>query len=65
MCIYDYVAGSVFVYSKTGSSWSSQGKIQAKDGGSYDYFGSSVSLFASSALVGADYDDDKGYDSGE
>jgi hypothetical protein len=55
----------VYVYSQTGSSWSLQGKILAADGAEYDKFGGSVSLYASSALIGAYFDDDKGSESGE
>jgi hypothetical protein len=61
----DCVAGSVYVYSQTGSSWSSQGKILATDGASYDEFGSAVSLYASSALIGASGDNDKAEYAGE
>ena len=64
--LYIYcVAGSVYFYTLIGSSWSSQGKILAADGASNDFFGYSVSLYASSALIGAPYDDDKAPYAGE
>jgi hypothetical protein len=65
MCLLDCVAGSVYFYTQMGSSWSRQGKILAADGATSDYFGSSVSLYTSSALIGASLDDDKGSESGE
>ena len=65
MCQFDRVAGSVYVYTQTGSSWSREGKIVAKDGAVEEYFGSSVSLYSSSALIGAYGDGDKGYLAGE
>ncbi|WP_081722159.1 FG-GAP repeat protein [Geminisphaera colitermitum] len=39
-------------------------KLLASDGATMDWFGSSVSLSADNALVGAVLDDDKGFDSG-
>ena len=65
MCLLDCVAGSVYFYTQMGSSWSRQGKILAADGAGYDYFGVSVSLYTSSALIGAYYDDDKTNNAGE
>jgi hypothetical protein len=65
ICLFDYVAGSVYFYTQIGFSWSSQGKILAADGAPSDYFGTSVSLDTSSALIGATYDDDKATDAGE
>ncbi len=66
MCLFDCVAGSVYFYSKTGSSWSRQGKILAADGAVGDYFGTALSLYTSSALIGAHGDDDNnGLNSGE
>ena len=61
----DCVAGSVYFYTQMGSSWSRQGKILAADGTDSDYFGVSVSLYTSSALIGAQGDDDKASDAGE
>ena len=65
MCLSNCVAGSVYFFSKTGSSWSRQGKILAADGAADDYFGNAVSLYTSSALIGAYGDDDKATDTGE
>jgi hypothetical protein len=46
-------------------SYSTQGKMLAADGAASDYFGYSVSLYTSSALIGAIYDDDKATNAGE
>ena len=46
-------------------SYSRQGKILAADGAQGDGFGSAVSLYTSSALIGAWYDDDKATDAGK
>jgi hypothetical protein len=48
-----------------GSSWSRQGKILAADGEVVDNFGCSVSFDNSSALIGANQDDDKASYAGE
>jgi len=46
-------------------TWTQQAKLTASDPGSYDYFGSSVSVSGDTVVVGAQYDDDNGqYDSG-
>ncbi|MBW2078208.1 MAG: FG-GAP repeat protein [Deltaproteobacteria bacterium] len=39
-------------------------KITASDGEEYDYFGDSLSISGEEVIVGAPYDDDKGYNSG-
>ncbi len=65
MGLFDFIAGSVYFYSQMGSSWSRQGKILAADGAASDYFGVSVSLYNSSALIAAERDDDKATDAGE
>jgi hypothetical protein len=46
-------------------SYSRQGKILAADGAANDEFGRSVSLYTSSAIIGASWDDDKGSNAGE
>ena len=65
ICVLDCVAGSVYFYTQMGSSWSRQAKILAADGTGGDQFGVSVSLYNSSALIGAYRDDDKATDAGE
>jgi len=57
-------SGSVYVYIRYWNSWSLQEKIVASDGSGGDHFGTSVALNGNTIVVGADGDDDKGYDSG-
>jgi hypothetical protein len=48
-------AGAAYIFTRSGTSWSEQAKIQASDKENYDYFGGSVSLSAdgNTAIVGA------------
>ena len=60
----DGYKGSVYFFTHTGITWTQQQKILASDGLPDDTFGSSVSLFKDTAIIGANNDDDKGEDSG-
>ena len=53
-------AGSAYVFSKTGGSWSQEAKLAAEDGDSNDEYGSAVALSSdgSTALIGAPSDED-------
>ena len=51
--------GSAYVFLRTGSVWSQQAKLTARDGGFQDYFGNSVALSRDTVLVGA-YADSSG-----
>jgi len=53
-------AGSAYVFTRTGGSWSQGAKLTADDGDPDDEFGSSVALAddGSTALIGADNDED-------
>ena len=55
-------AAYVFVRSRTG--WTQQAKLTASDGAAQDLFGWSVSISGGTAVVGAQFDDDKGVNSG-
>lgn len=57
-------SGSVYIFARSGTSWSQQMKLTASDGAADDIFGASVSLSGDALLVGASYDDDRGADSG-
>lgn len=46
-------AGSVYVFTRIGSTWNQQAQLTASDGGPDDYFGTSVALSGESALIGA------------
>ncbi|MBS0196291.1 MAG: hypothetical protein JSR77_05990 [Planctomycetes bacterium] len=49
--------GSAYVFTRSGSIWTQQGKLTVADGAMYDRFGSSVSLSGDVALVGACWND--------
>ncbi len=57
-------AGAVYVFSRSGTTWSQQAKLLASDAAANDEFGGSVSVSGEMALVGAYKDDDKGSASG-
>jgi hypothetical protein len=57
-------SGSAYVFTRSGSSWTEQAKVTATDGAADDYFGCSVALSGDTVVVGADWDDDNGEDSG-
>ena len=45
--------GAAYVFTRSGTAWSQQAKLTASDGASRDSFGGSVTISASTALVGA------------
>jgi hypothetical protein len=57
-------SGSAYIFKRDGTSWSEQAKLTASDGADNDCFGHSVSISGDYAIVGSQYDDDKGHDSG-
>jgi hypothetical protein len=46
--------GSVFVYTRTGDTWTQQQKLTASDSGVVDCFGVRIALQGNTALIGAD-----------
>lgn len=52
--------GSAYVFTRTGSTWSQQSRLQAADASAEDFFGSSVALDGNVAVVGAERDDVSG-----
>jgi hypothetical protein len=56
--------GSVYVFARTGTTWTQQAKLLASDGSADEQFGYSVSLSGDTALIGTPYDVDNGVDSG-
>jgi len=56
-------SGSVYVFTRTGTTWTQQQKLLASDGQAGDRF-SLCFLDGDTALIGAFYDDDNGVDSG-
>jgi len=51
-------AGSVYVFTRSGTTWTQQAKLMASDGAAYDYFGQAISIDGDYALIGAPFDDD-------
>jgi hypothetical protein len=49
--------GAAYVFVRAGTTWSQQAPLTAIDGAASDKFGSSVALYADTALVGAPRDD--------
>jgi len=54
----DNSKGSVYVFTRSGTTWTQQQKLVASDGGEWDYFGISIALEGDTALIGADGDDE-------
>ena len=57
-------SGSAYVYTRIGGVWTEQAKLIAADAAANDLFGHSVSVSGDTAVVGAYFDDDAGFDSG-
>lgn len=53
-------AGSVYVFVRSGASWTEQAKLTASDGAASDGFGMSVALSGSTAVIGSALDDHAG-----
>ena len=59
------LSGSAYVFIRAvDGTWSQQAKFTAADRNTWDLFGISVSVSGGTAVIGAHYDDDKGYRSG-
>ncbi len=61
---YILYLGSVYVYGSVVNIWSRQSKILAADGAGGDSFGVVVSIYVTTAMIGAHCDDDKATDAG-
>ena len=57
-------SGSAYVFTRTGTAWTQEAKLLASDGVGHDEFGCWVSLSGDTALIGAPFDGDNGYESG-
>ena len=57
-------SGSVYVFVRSGTTWTEEAKLTASDAAAEDEFGVSVALSGDTALVGASGDDDAGSGSG-
>lgn len=47
-------SGAAYIFTRSGTSWSQQVKLIASDGGSAEFFGSSVALDGDRAVIGAE-----------
>jgi hypothetical protein len=56
----DSSRGSVYVFTRSGSTWTQQRKLTASDAASGDWFGYSVAVSGDTVIVGAPRDDDGG-----
>ena len=56
--------GSAYIFVQSGGSWTQQAKLTATDAAFGDLFGWSAAISGDHALIGADGNDDGGYDSG-
>ena len=59
----DY-SGSVYVFTRSGTTWTLQQKIIPSDGAALDWFGFAISISGDTALFAASQDDDLGGSSG-
>ncbi len=57
-------SGSVYVFTRSGTSWTQQQKITPDDGAAVDWFGFAISISGDTALFAASQDDDLGANSG-
>jgi hypothetical protein len=55
--------GAVYVFTRTGTTWTQQQKLTPPDGDAFDVF-AVPALDGDTAIIGAPYDDDNGVDSG-
>ncbi|MHC4619526.1 MAG: DUF7901 domain-containing protein, partial [Planctomycetota bacterium] len=56
--------GAAYVFQYDGSNWVQRRKLLASDGAAEDWFGQSVGVSGDAAVIGADGDDDKGWEAG-
>lgn len=57
-------SGSVYLFDRVGGAWMQSAKVTPSDGAPVDQFGVSVAIDGDRAVVGSQYDDDRGQDSG-
>jgi hypothetical protein len=57
-------AGSAYVFSRSGETWTQEAKLMAPVGGVQDFFGFSVSVSGETVVVGSHQDDDIGPNAG-
>lgn len=50
-------AGAVYVFTRSGTSWSQQAYLKASNPGSQDFFGTAIAISGDTAVIGANYED--------
>jgi FG-GAP repeat protein len=50
-----YFSGAAYLFGRNGNGWQQEAKLQAPDGAQGDLFGASVSVFGSTAVIGAPF----------
>ena len=60
----DVNSGSAYIFVRTGTEWTEQGKLTARDGIAQDALGTSVAISVDTVIAGAPRDDDNGSNSG-
>ncbi|MCB9915512.1 MAG: FG-GAP repeat protein [Planctomycetes bacterium] len=58
------VSGCAYVFTRSGTAWTQQAKLQASDGASSDWFSRSLAISGDSIAIGSAQDDDNGLESG-
>ena len=56
--------GAAYIFTRSGTTWTEQQKVQASDAQAADQFGSSVSISGNTVVVGANYEDTGGAEAG-
>jgi len=59
-----FASGSAYVFVRSGNTWTEQAKITASDAAPGDIFGHSATISGDMAIVGAQFDNDSGPNSG-
>ncbi len=57
-------AGSAYIFTRSGTTWSQQQKLTVSDGANSDFFGKSLSISGDTLVIGAYYNDEGGSNSG-
>ena len=57
-------SGSIYVFVRSGSTWTQEQKLTASDAAASDFFGGSVAISGETVVAGAYFDDDDGTNSG-
>jgi hypothetical protein len=60
----DMLKGSVYIFTRTGTTWTEDAKLVTSDGAPDDQFGYCIDISEDTAIIGANCDDDNGFDSG-